>query len=64
MNTKLPRGKAATTPARLATERAFVASLGDMTHIDADSVIEERIPAANVQHLKDGIGPKPTDGDS
>ena len=64
MNTKLPEGEAAATPARLATERAFVASLGEMTHIDASGAIDERIRAVCLRHLKDGTGPKPTDGDS
>lgn len=64
MNTKLPRGEAATTPARISTERAFVASLGDMTDAEASSAIDERIRAVSMHHLKDGTGPKPTDGDS
>ena len=64
MNTKLPRGEAATTPARLSTVREFVASLGDMTYADMSSAINERIRASNMQHLKDGTGPKPADGGS
>lgn len=64
MNTKLPSSEAATTPARLSTEREFVASRGDMTYADMSSAIDERMRAVCLQHLKDGIGPKPTDGDS
>ena len=64
MNTKLPGGEAAATRARLSTERAFDASPGDMTDAEARSAIVERIRADNVQHLKDGTGPKPTDGNS
>jgi len=64
MNTNLPGGEAATTPARLSTERAFVASLGDVTDAEASSAIDKRMRAVCLQHLKDGTGPKPTDGDS
>jgi len=64
MNTKLPGGEAVATPARRLTVREFLENLGDMTDAEASSAIEERIPAANVQHLNDGTGPKPTDGDS
>jgi len=63
MNT-IPSNEAATTPTRLSTERTFVASPGDMTDAEARSAIVERIRADNVQHLKDGTGPKPTDGNS
>jgi len=64
MNTKSPSGEAAATPARLSTERAFVASLGEMTHIEARSAIDERMRAVSMQRLNDGAGPKPADGDS
>ena len=64
MTTKLPDGESATTPAGLLTVREFDASLGDKTDADAGSVIKERIRAVCLQHLKDSIGPKPTDGDS
>ncbi len=62
MNTKLPRGEATTTPARLSTERAFVASLGDVTDAEASSAIDERIRAVSMHYLKNGTGPKPTFG--